>query len=371
MGNADSNQYGPCSDIPRIRKGEIFSTKARRFDKSVAVIRLQQIMELGRGAFGVVNKMLVKEENNTTSRLSAVKIPGGDGSLAEIELYLLLKLKHHNIVELLYYFTGVQGKENINIVLELVDGGDLFHYMRKYYSRHKGLGLMFEIFSYQLFRGLAYCHSLNVCHRDIKPENLLVSPVSGILKIADFGCGAEICSPDETHTFYIGTRIFRAPELLLGATRYGFKVDVWSAGVVMTEMALGIPVFYGGKGQKGHLLNIFEYIGLPSDGDFKAMQAKKIPLPSHVPKKSLLDRLRIHPAVHDEKVLAQLLERAFLFSPDRRIDAWQACANELFLPLQKYTHLPNGEPMPPFYDFSQHELDSMPADVRDKLASIR
>jgi len=98
-----------------------------------------------------------------------------------------------------------------------------------------------------LFRGLAYCHSKKIAHRDIKPENLLVSPASGELKIADFGCGAVMVDADAGHTFYVGTRIFRAPELLLGARKYSLKVDVWSAGVVMSEMTLGTPIFYGGK----------------------------------------------------------------------------------------------------------------------------
>lgn len=39
---------------------------------------------------------------------------------------------------------------------------------------------------YQLIKGLAYLHDLDIVHRDIKPENLLVSSRYD-LKICDFG----------------------------------------------------------------------------------------------------------------------------------------------------------------------------------------
>lgn len=39
---------------------------------------------------------------------------------------------------------------------------------------------------YQLVKGLAYLHKLDIVHRDIKPENLLVSSRNE-LKICDFG----------------------------------------------------------------------------------------------------------------------------------------------------------------------------------------
>ncbi len=71
-----------------------------------------------------------------------------------------------------------------------------------------------EVFAYQMFRGLAYIHMKGVAHRDIKPENLLVNEHTGMLKIADFGLGTWMTNKSP-HASYVGTRTYRAPEMLL------------------------------------------------------------------------------------------------------------------------------------------------------------
>lgn len=68
---------------------------------------------------------------------------------------------------------------------------------------------------YQVLKGIAYLHSLNVIHRDIKPENVLVSDRM-IVKICDFGFARMIKPGDPNMTDYVATRWYRAPELLVG-----------------------------------------------------------------------------------------------------------------------------------------------------------
>ncbi len=43
----------------------------------------------------------------------------------------------------------------------------------------------------------------------------------------------------------MATRWYRSPEILLGSTNYSFSSDIWSAGCVIAEMALGKPLFPG------------------------------------------------------------------------------------------------------------------------------
>lgn len=42
----------------------------------------------------------------------------------------------------------------------------LWFYYKKHYAFPNALG---KIYSYQMLRGLAYIHNLNICHWDIKP----------------------------------------------------------------------------------------------------------------------------------------------------------------------------------------------------------
>ena len=59
-----------------------------------------------------------------------------------------------------------------------------------------------------------------IIHRDIKPENILVSK-NGVVKLCDFGFARTIAQPGEIYTDYVATRWYRAPELLVGDTKYG------------------------------------------------------------------------------------------------------------------------------------------------------
>ena len=65
-----------------------------------------------------------------------------------------------------------------------------------------------------------FIKTFQVIHRDIKPENLLVSR-SGVLKICDFGFARPLAVGGESCTDYVATRWYRAPELLVGDTKYG------------------------------------------------------------------------------------------------------------------------------------------------------
>ena len=93
-------------------------------------------------------------------------------------------------------------------MLELVNGGELFTYLR---SVGKFGVEQAQFYSAQVCCMFEYLHSKNVIYRDLKPENILIDK-SGYLKLTDFGF-AKICE-GRTYTL-CGTPEYLAPEILL------------------------------------------------------------------------------------------------------------------------------------------------------------
>ena len=256
------------------------------------------------------------------------------------------------------------------MIMEYVEGGDLFQYMKTNYVKHVGLGLYFELFSFQMWRAMAYCHANSVIHRDIKPENMLVNPDLGIAKLTDFGCSLLMKEEDleKDMIFYIGTLIFRAPEMILGANQYSAKCDVWSGAILMSEMALGQPIFFHGAGAKAHMRKIMDHLGFPSDDDFSDMKVSPIEQPSKLDSKSITKRLKkLHPPEPtDKEELEHLLELTLVFSPLKRPTAWEVMAHPFYGWLRETDmKLPNGNPFPRLFNFSEFEIQSMPEEVRE------
>ena len=51
--------------------------------------------------------------------------------------------------------------------------------------------------------------------------------------------------PGDDYTDYVATRWYRAPELLVGDTKYGPPVDVWAIGCVLAELISGQALWPG------------------------------------------------------------------------------------------------------------------------------
>ncbi|CAB1117847.1 unnamed protein product [Ectocarpus sp. CCAP 1310/34] len=93
----------------------------------------------------------------------------------------------------------------------------------------------------QLLSAVGFLHQHGVVHRDVKPENILVDK-----KKTTGGVSTLKGRPhDERWTEYVGSRWYRAPEMLAGSTHYGAEVDVWACACLAAEMSSGRPLFPG------------------------------------------------------------------------------------------------------------------------------
>ena len=59
---------------------------------------------------------------------------------------------------------------------------------------------------------------------------------SALISALNFTLQFYFSGPGENFTDYVATRWYRAPELLVGDTQYGPKVDVWAIGCVFAEL---------------------------------------------------------------------------------------------------------------------------------------
>jgi mitogen-activated protein kinase 15 len=107
----------------------------------------------------------------------------------------------------------------------------------------------YPIIYHRVLKGIKYMHSGELIHRDLKPSNILLDS-DCLAKLADFGLARSIATVNQSvqepiMTEYVATRWYRAPEILLGSSKYTKAVDMWSVGCILGEMYFGKAIFPG------------------------------------------------------------------------------------------------------------------------------
>ena len=81
-----------------------------------------------------------------------------------------------------------QDRENLFLVMDYLDGGDLRYHIGKHRSFSEKET---KFFIANLIVGLEYLHKCKIIHRDIKPENLVLDS-HGYVRITDLGVSREM-----------------------------------------------------------------------------------------------------------------------------------------------------------------------------------
>ena len=90
-----------------------------------------------------------------------------------------------------------QSPEKIYFMLDYVNGGDLFHHLRK---RVRLSESETRFYAAEVILALEYLHEKDFVYRDLKPENILMDN-EGHLKLTDFGLSKELKEENMTNTF--------------------------------------------------------------------------------------------------------------------------------------------------------------------------
>mmetsp|Transcript_11389 Transcript_11389/g.17020 ORF Transcript_11389/g.17020 Transcript_11389/m.17020 type:complete len:1021 (-) Transcript_11389:138-3200(-) len=223
----------PSATTPVAKRSPMPIKKSSRVNKKK--IKWKKVKELGRGAFGVViwgidirtGQSIAIKQIRLRSKQDIEK-----AKEVEREVRTLKNLSHPNIVEL-YAVERVGAK--LNIIMEYVPSNSIDWVIKK-------IGKLDDHYmarvTAQVLEALIYCHKQNLIHRDIKGKNILVDNF-GNAKLADFG-SAMLASDSEMQKENAEyTPLWAAPEMVKGDGKYNTKVDIWSLGCTVVEMASG------------------------------------------------------------------------------------------------------------------------------------
>lgn len=240
----------PQLDIATLEPGDVIDGRYKFIEK------------IGKGAFGTV---LLMQDEVVDERLILKFLNPNVSSDEEMmkrfvhELRYSRKITHKNVIRI-YDFLNLQGSYAISMEYfpshtlsgEIPDGKPM--------DVKKALR-----FSRDIATGMTVAHQAGVIHRDLKPANILVND-DGLLKIVDFGVAAAASSGDTQLTktgYVIGSPKYMAPEQILGK-KVDETADVYSVGVIMYEMATGIPPYSRGD----HMSVMYQHV----QGKAKACQ---------------------------------------------------------------------------------------------------
>jgi eukaryotic-like serine/threonine-protein kinase len=176
----------------------------------------------------------------------------------EAERQVLALMQHPGIAQM--FDAGVTTGGRSYFVMEYVDGVRITEYCDS-----AGLGVTERLMLFQqVCDAVQHAHQKGAIHRDIKPSNVLVTKQDGraLPKVIDFGLD-KLTSQDlgdatltEVGTM-LGTPTYASPEQMsLGVIDVDTRSDVYSLGVLLYELLVGVIPFEADESRPAALLEL-------------------------------------------------------------------------------------------------------------------
>ncbi|KAG7465874.1 hypothetical protein MATL_G00158450 [Megalops atlanticus] len=219
---------------------------------------LQKVERLGSGEFGEVWQGLW---NGTTEvAIKEFKVMNSD---ILNEIAIMKKLNHKRLLKLYAVCTN---KEPFCIITELMKNGSLNRFLRNHkQAKDIEFSLLMD-FAIQITEGMAYLETNGIVHRDLRADNILLTDMQSC-KIADFGLAQNTFSGEQKSD--MGEKIpvkWMAPEIFKGE-KYTTKCDIWSFGILLSEIMTYGEEPYSGKDKASCITAILRGYRMPKPAD--------------------------------------------------------------------------------------------------------
>ena len=202
-------------------------------------------VEMNRGAYGTVHVGELNGQPVAVKKIHRLLLEAASGEREswkkvvrdfEQECRLLENLKHPHIVGFSGAFYEVESKEPILVMERMKEN------LRDLLGREDNLSLDRQLVICQsIARALEFLHSRSppTVHRDLNDKNVMLDD-EGVVKVGDLGQSRlKEQSVDYFSTGQPGAVPFMPPEALSEKPHYTEKIDMFSLGVLMLEVATG------------------------------------------------------------------------------------------------------------------------------------
>ncbi|KAL8167405.1 hypothetical protein V2J09_008904 [Rumex salicifolius] len=267
--------------------------------------------EVGRGHFGHTCWARGKK-GDLKGQLVAVKIISKAKMNSAIaiedvrrEVKILKALSGHK--HMLKFYDAFEDANNVYIVLELCEGGELLDRILSRGGRYSEEDA--KLIVAQILSAVAFCHLQGVVHRDLKPENFLFTTKDedSPMKLIDFGL-SDYSKPDHRLNDVVGSAYYVAPEVLHRS--YNVEADLWSIGVIAYILLCGSRPFWA-RTESGIFRSVLRAVPNFDDSPWPTISVeakhfvKRLLIKDHRKRMTAVQALT-HPWLRDESLLLPL-----------------------------------------------------------------
>ncbi|XP_046747199.1 dual specificity mitogen-activated protein kinase kinase 6 isoform X1 [Diprion similis] len=201
---------------------------------------LEVLCVLGRGAYGVVEKMKHKQ-SGTIMAVKRITATVNTQEQKRLLMDLDVSMRSSACPYTVQFYGALFREGDVWICMEVMDMSlDKFYINVYEHGRSIPEDILGKI-AFAVVSALHYLYSqLRVIHRDVKPSNILINQ-KGEVKICDFGISGYLVD-SVAKTIDAGCKPYMAPERIDptgNPSQYDIRSDVWSLGISLVELATG------------------------------------------------------------------------------------------------------------------------------------